>query len=160
MVEITIPDDNHSLLEDDSVNDSIGDSNPTPVISNIQLDSSADQQATNENSNPIVPKAQTPLGGGLEGRSKNARASQAAKRGGTQESEQAVERGLRWIVNHQQTDGSWRLDFRNGPCQDRCQNPGTKESTTAATGLALMALLGAGYTHRSGPYQDEVGRGY
>ena len=33
------------------------------------------------------------------------------------------------------------------------------ESTTAATGLSLLALLGAGYTHEVGKYQTEVQRG-
>ena len=32
-------------------------------------------------------------------------------------------------------------------------------STTGATGLALLAFLGAGYTHKDGPYQSEVEKG-
>jgi len=44
-------------------------------------------------------------------------------------------------------------------CQGDCRNPGKIESPTAATGLALMAMLGAGYTHQAGPYQEKVQAG-
>ena len=80
-------------------------------------------------------------------------------RGGSRASEEAVERGLQWIINHQYEDGSWRLFHTGGQCDGRCQDPGSIESTTAATGLALLSLLGAGYTHEVGPYQTEVQSG-
>ena len=100
-----------------------------------------------------------PSGGGLEGRESNARSRLAATRGGSRASEMAVERGLQWIIEHQTKDGSWRFHHHKGNCDGRCANPGTRESTTAATGLALMSLLGAGYTHRAGPYQEQVSNG-
>ena len=93
-------------------------------------------------------------GGGLQGRDANARARLAATRGGSAASEAAVEAGLAWIVEHQRGNGSWRLRHDRRTCN--CRDPGTTESTTAATGLALMSLLGAGYTHETGPYQKEV----
>ena len=68
--------------------------------------------------------------------------------------EKAVERGLRWIMSKQQEDGGWsfKLDSRSA-------NPGTEESRTAATAMALLPFLGAGYTQKEGPYTDVVGKG-
>ena len=104
-------------------------------------------------------KATLPTGGGLEGREEASRARLAASRGGSRASETAVENGIRWIVNHQRDDCSWRLRHIDGKCNGACRNEGQQESATAATGLALMSLLGAGYTQRNGRYQEEVQRG-
>ena len=100
-----------------------------------------------------------PSGGGLEGRTPEMRAKLAIQGDGSAESEEAVERGLRWIAVHQEDDGSWRFDLKVRACRGYCHNPGTEPSTTAATALALLPFLGAGYTHRSGPYVDTVHRG-
>ena len=66
--------------------------------------------------------------------------------GTTEESEKAVEAGLQWIAKHQENDGGWRFDL--GMCGRRgdCRNPGTHSSRTAATAVALLPFLGAGYT--------------
>ena len=75
-------------------------------------------------------------------------------------SEQSVEDGLDWIVRHQRADGSWSLNF-----QDHCRGAGlpgppAMESDTAATGLALLPLLGAGYIHTvKSHHQEAVRRG-
>ena len=125
----------------------------------FQNESEADP-VTNRDAAPTATVTRSlPTGGGLEGRRAELRASRAAARGATEASEQAVELGLAWIVAHQFPDGSWRLMHDRGECGGQCRNPGTQESTTAATGLALMAILGAGYTHQSGPYQEQVKAG-
>jgi hypothetical protein len=99
-----------------------------------------------------------PTGGGLAGRNPDARGALAAANGGSIASEMAVENGLRWIVAHQAKDGSWGFHHQKAAgCQ--CGQPGERESKTAATGLALLALLGAGYTHQQGPYQPAVEQG-
>ena len=112
-----------------------------------------------ENASISAVKATLPSGGGLEGREEASRAKLAASRGGSRASETAVENGLRWIVNHQQDDGSWRLRHIDGECNGECHNEGRQESATGATGLALMSLLGAGYTQRDGRYKEEVQKG-
>ena len=95
-------------------------------------------------------------GGGIEGRDPKSRGAIAAARGGTPQSEAAVEAGLRWIVEHQNRyDGGWSFQQQ---CK-QCRHDGSSQSDNAATGLSLMALLGAGYTHRSGPYQENVQNG-
>jgi len=111
-----------------------------------------------ENLAPQQPTKTLPTGGGLAGRESAARAQLAAANGGSLASEQAVEDGLKWIVAHQQRDGSWGLKHQRG-AQCNCPDEGERESKTAATGLALLAILGAGYTDQVGPYQVAVRNG-
>lgn len=88
----------------------------------------------------------------LGGRDPRARAALAKSSGGTKLSEQAVDLGLDWLVRHQQPDGSW--SFQHGP-----DDPGDLECPMGATGLALLAFLGAGHTHQKGPYRSQVDMG-
>jgi hypothetical protein len=60
--------------------------------------------------------------------------------------------GLDWLIRHQQADGSW--SFQHGP-----DDPGTMDCPMGATGLALLAFLGAGHTHQKGPYRSQVDMG-
>lgn len=66
------------------------------------------------------------------------------------QTELAIERGLEFLAKHQRPDGAWRLqDFDTEVLM---------RSDTAATGLALLAFQGAGYTHRQFKYQETVDR--
>ena len=67
---------------------------------------------------------------------------------------EAIERGLEFLVRHQRPDGSWWLDVAATPDQQP-----TIESPAAATGLALLCFLGGGYHHQQGVYEDVVDRG-
>lgn len=157
IVDINVQvEENHSQLEAESTDNALSEDTTLPTISNANENESDSDLSPIENTAPLVPEQNATLGGGLEGRKSGARSSLASKHGGTAASELAVENGLRWLANHQFPDGSWRLDFRSGPCDGRCNNPATRETTTAATGLSLLAFLGAGYTHKSGPYQQQV----
>ncbi|TWU25834.1 prenyltransferase/squalene oxidase repeat-containing protein [Bythopirellula polymerisocia] len=101
-------------------------------------------------------------GGGLEGRNLENRRSIALSGGGSESSEAAVEAGLKWLAAHQLEDGSWSflLDEEHCPqCAGKCRNPGVLDSSTGATGLALLCFLGAGYTQHEGPYQEVVANG-
>ncbi len=100
-----------------------------------------------------------PLGGGLEGRPKEARGKLIRVRGGSSQSEQAVALGLTWLAAHQRNDGGWRINHQEGPCNQRCPDPGTEGSTTAATALALLPFLGANESPKEGEYQEVVKRG-
>jgi hypothetical protein len=107
-----------------------------------------------------LPELAATVSAPFSGRQGLTRARLVRREGGTARSEKSVEDGLAWIVRHQRPDGSWSLNF-----QDQCQGAGcprhqVMESDTAATGLALLPLLGAGYTHTvKGRHQDSVRRG-
>lgn len=96
----------------------------------------------------------------------------------TDESEAAVEAGLAWLAAHQLPDGGWSFDLTEpdeqgnpGECQGLCSNSfatsgagrarnGLYPSRMAATGIALLAFLGAGYDHKTPNfYRDTVERG-
>ncbi|HOM17434.1 MAG TPA: terpene cyclase/mutase family protein, partial [Thermoguttaceae bacterium] len=108
----------------------------------------------------VEPAIRFVPGGGLEARNPQTRTQWAMQRGATQASEDAVERGLRWLAAHQMPNGGWDFDHRKGNCPGLCRNPGDHGCTTAATSLALLAFLGAGYTHQDGPYRNVVHRGF
>ena len=100
-----------------------------------------------------------PFGGGFEGRTQEQRARLVAARGGTPESENAVELALVWLAEHQRQDGSWRLHHQLDSCDASCGNEGRTATSTGATALGLLPFLGAGYTHQQGKYQEVVAEG-
>ncbi len=79
------------------------------------------------------------------------------KYGGTKESEEAVERGLKWIIRQQRPDGSWNLSISDYAIREE-----PAENITAGTAFGLLPLLSAGYTHKpraDNPYDKAVSRG-
>ncbi|QDT02995.1 hypothetical protein K227x_13740 [Rubripirellula lacrimiformis] len=102
--------------------------------------------------------------GGLSGRSAEQRKRLGEKYGASGASEDAVENALVYLAAHQRNDGSWSFNLKLDPCNGRCTHS-TKggESpapSTGATGLALLAFLGAGHTHTgNGPYAETVRKG-
>ncbi|MCA9260803.1 MAG: terpene cyclase/mutase family protein [Planctomycetales bacterium] len=100
-------------------------------------------------------------GGGMGGRQGEQRRRLALGGGGSEASESAVERGLAWLAAHQLENGGWVFDLENRcpQCRGYCRNSGMYDSTTAATGLALLSFLGAGYTHEEGKYRETVAKG-
>jgi hypothetical protein len=96
-------------------------------------------------------------------RSPGRRMGAALAMGGTEESERAVERSLRWLASVQAVDGRWDAsDFGSGLVER--DETGTnrdfagREADTGITGLAVLCFLGAGYTHEQGPYAVVVDR--
>ena len=75
---------------------------------------------------------------------------------GASKADALVERGLEWLASVQKEDGHWSLG-----AYDPNGAAGTVrlQSDTAATGLALLAFLGAGYDHFDGRHRDVVRRG-
>ncbi len=79
--------------------------------------------------------------------------------GGTDESEAAVARGLRWLALHQAPDGHWSLHafqkFAHKEPRpdasiftDACTGQVNRDDDIAATGFALLPFLGAGHTQQ------------
>lgn len=67
------------------------------------------------------------------------------------ETEEAIERGLKFLVSRQHPDGHWSLQTPEEPVMLR--------SDTAATGLCLLSFQGAGYTHQQHQYAAVVSNG-
>ena len=100
--------------------------------------------------------------GGLGGRRAGERERLVEAGGGSKQSEQAVELGLKWILAHQLPDGGWTFDLTKCPsCRGQCSHSGTdgQADRSAATAMALLPFFGRGYTHREGPYQLQVEAG-
>jgi hypothetical protein len=81
--------------------------------------------------------------------------------GGTQSSESAVNKALKWIALHQMPEGGWTFQH-NLVCRGACNDPGEAQHAkafNAATAMALLPFLGAGQTHMAGEYKETVRRG-
>ncbi|REK24012.1 MAG: hypothetical protein DWQ42_13730 [Planctomycetota bacterium] len=119
---------------------------------------------TSEFASPVKPgKSKLAAGSGLTGlgsRTGAKRGRGLRRGGGTPGSENAVGAGLTWLANHQNSNGSWSFNHTPG---DKCSgfpNPGNKTSKMGATGLALLAFLGAGHTHQAtGKFKGVVTKG-
>lgn len=97
--------------------------------------------------------------GGLGGRANASKL--AAANGGGADTEQAVDRALKWIAIHQMPDGGWSFDLKQCPsCMGKCSHSGTLGADrTGATAMALLPFLGRGYTHRDGPFKKQLEAG-
>jgi hypothetical protein len=76
---------------------------------------------------------------GMKGRSGATKERLLREGGGNTETEAAVARALAWLAKQQKTDGRWSF------------GDGLKGDEVAATGLALLPFLAAGYTHKAPP---------
>lgn len=102
----------------------------------------------------IQPEPMTDLGavdmlpgavGMFDGRGQKSRGQLVQAYGGTTATEEAVARGLKWLAEQQNDDGSWSLHKFGGTHSD-----------TSGTALGVLPFLGAGQTHRMGQYQTTV----
>ncbi len=71
--------------------------------------------------------------------------------------EEAIELGLTFLASQQQPGGQWSL--KTGAAASQPLRPPATGTDVAATGLALLAFLGAGYDHYEDKYMDAVQRG-
>jgi hypothetical protein len=97
-------------------------------------------------------------GGGYGGRKNAGQLAMAG--GGGKDTEDAVDRALKWFINHQMPDGGWSFDLAKCPsCQGKCSHGVDKKDRCAATAMALLPFLGRGYTHKDGPYKAQLEAG-
>jgi hypothetical protein len=77
--------------------------------------------------------------------------------GGTKGSEEAVQKALYWLSEHQNYDGSWTFSHEKAPrCHGSCEDPGSTPGKIAATAMALLPFLGTGQTHLEGQYKRNI----
>ncbi len=95
-------------------------------------------------------------------KSKN-RSEIAKRRGGSVETERAVELGLEWLADHQESDGRWSSQNSGGGREDRVlgedRGGAGSNADNGITALATLAFLAGGESHLEGRYQTEVLRG-
>jgi len=131
--------------------ENLRDLNPTEPIS---MD---DRKATFAPDSRHFPAPTLQVRNDFAGRGTGAKGNTLGAQGGNEASERAVKLGLLWLANHQKPNGSW--SFKHG---DDAPG-GLAECTSAATGLSLLAFLGAGHTQRTGrgqsEYRNTVNRG-
>ncbi|MBT5017481.1 MAG: terpene cyclase/mutase family protein [Planctomicrobium sp.] len=118
----------------------------TPIIDGETANTNPDQQSDPELKLADVSQS---LQLRKEKRGEQDGDGQGAKKGTGRE---AIRDALQWLSRQQQSDGRWRLD-------EGYSNPGTIETDTGATALALLAFLGDGHTHLDGEFQKEVAAG-
>lgn len=101
--------------------------------------------------------------GSMGDRSALARQRMVRENGGNERSEQAVQAGLQWLIDHQAPDGHWSIDGFQRVASCSCVGAANKENDVAGTAFGLLPLLASGETHResdqSGRYIKNMQRG-
>src|ERR1043166_7151536 len=70
--------------------------------------------------------------------------------GVTKVTQSAVLASPKWLAHHHNPDGSWSAEGFTAQCTGgKCSGAGERDFDTGETGLALLAFLGAGYSHLS-----------
>lgn len=96
----------------------------------------------------------------LGSRSEDMKKQMLRKYGGTESSEAAVTKALKWLERHQMPNGGWTFAHQAVCREPTCDHNGSKvQDMSGATGLALLPFLGAGQTHLTGQYKETVRRG-
>ena len=79
-----------------------------------------------------------------------------AQRSGEPKTEAAINKGLEFLIRHQQPDGRWVLNRFD---TDHPLHQRQLDSDMAATALAILAFQGAGYNHLEFKYARQVNHG-
>ncbi len=137
----------------------------TEITDHFETDNDMDNQTARGQEDAIsdIPLGGTGVtgvmgvgGGGMAGcfgyRDGGGRKKATARFGGSPATESAVEAALRWLVRNQEADGSWDGFDKWGNCGHG------HAGDLGLTGLATLAFLGAGYTHKTGKYKDTVAK--
>jgi hypothetical protein len=128
------------------------DDRPSPAV-----------QGSGTGTEPLIVKRSAGVAPTYRLRKLSNRQENARQFGGTEHSERSVEASLRWLARMQSRDGRWdakafgagrvKID-ENGVDRDYAG----RDADAGVTALAVLAFLGAGYTHEEGQYSDTVDR--
>ncbi len=121
-----------------------------PLISTEVLDSATVAEFATEVEDPVSPSVDAltvePIRMALSGREAGMRDALLKAYGGTAATQRAVRDGLAWLVRNRRSDGMWDM---NGKFDDGVPT----SNPDAATGMALIAFQGAGYTPNGDPQE-------
>lgn len=96
------------------------------------------------------------VGGGFSAR-RIGRVARPPNPGGTESI--VISDALDWLARHQRTDGSWGCaDFAKGCGESKCGGGGEACYDVGVTALAVLAFEGAGYSHMSDGWGENVRR--
>jgi hypothetical protein len=120
-------------------------------------------QGTGTGSEPLIVKRSAGVAPTYRLRKLTNRKENARQFGGTEHSERAVESSLRWLAHMQSANGHWDAKaFGAGRVkideQGVDRDYAGRDADSGVTALAVLAFLGAGYTHEEGQYADTVDR--
>ena len=91
------------------------------------------------------------------------RLANAKQRGGSVETEQAVQLALQWLAGTQEENGSWDCRKSGAGREDQVfghdRDGAGSQAECGITALATLAFLAGGHSHLEGPYQQEVQKG-
>lgn len=158
-----------TTIQPDKIDEQTSDVIPQPSVAdfvadikspvNLDISDAVPQVQVDEANLPGL--ADIKIGDQMSGRSAAAKSALVKKYGGSDASERAVATGLKWLKTRQFKDGSWSFAHTEHPDNpgDWSQPGSLKEIRTGSTGLALLAYLGAGHTHKKGDYQEEIKEG-
>ncbi len=136
---------------------------PKPQVTPTAEPSEAPEQKADAAQQPEKPVAQPVVEKTYANRFAKNREQVIVQNGGSPQTEKAVRAALGWLANAQAANGGWNASQFGGGEErvvlghDR-HGAGTK-ADTGVTGLALLAFLGSGHTHRHGSYTHEVASG-
>ncbi|MBL4883214.1 MAG: terpene cyclase/mutase family protein [Planctomycetaceae bacterium] len=147
-------------LTGDMVDEPTQDMLPTNLSSLVEPDQELEQfsvELTELDSLKLLEIPNLDIKSDFGGRDSGTREKLLEMFGGNMNSELAVRNGLKWLAERQRSDGSWSFDHRRKSDKHADHQAGTLANcTTGATGLALMAFLGAGDTQDQGEHKDRV----
>lgn len=132
-----------------------------PIEANANANANAKAESMVDVALPVEPVRQVPAR--YQARMAENRQQLVTQRGGNAETEAAVRAALNWLARNQNRDGHWDASQHGAGqgqlVEGRSRGGAGIQSDTGITGLALLALLGAGHTHEQGAYREHVRRG-
>jgi hypothetical protein len=133
----------------------------TPVIVDKPKGESLDKSTTKAMNDNSVVDVFGPGGGAAGAYGDPSGLGKFVAEGGSPSSERAVDAGLRWLMRAQSPDGRWSA--ANWQHLEKHPNIGTNAGSdrydVGVSGLALMAFIAHGNTHRSGQFKRTVNMG-
>ena len=140
-----------------------------PLVRSSSNDTNRNSAQTSNGDVAASPPGETKIASGeplptvYQYRDHPRRADVARRRGGSIETEAAVEAGLRWLAQNQSVDGRWDADALGAGVERRVSGNDRRSAGAQAdsgiSGLTVLTFLGAGHTHLKGDYRRTVDKG-